>query len=103
MEIYANLPDVLLRIVISYDDRFKYRNGKYMTQLDTCLSKYNPIKCLINEKILAKDMNLRFTECPNIVVLFNKSRLDPKHYHLIYSMFNGMAVYYYSKTYTRQF
>lgn len=96
MDICAKLPEVLIGLVISYDDRFKYRNGKYMTQLDTCLSKYNPIKCLINEKMLVKkEMSFRFTQYHNLVILFDKPRLNPKYYHLIYSMYSGMNVYYF--------
>jgi hypothetical protein len=44
MESYNNLPSDIVRYILAYDGRFKYRNGKYMTQISADDERYKLIK-----------------------------------------------------------
>ena len=50
MDICKKLPDVLVKLIFEFDDRFVYRNGKYMTRLNIYSSMYKPINDMLNVK-----------------------------------------------------
>lgn len=47
---FVRLPDELIRHVFSYDDRFKHRNGQWMTQISKQDGRYSVLQT-INRRI----------------------------------------------------
>ena len=47
----TEVPEELLHIILSYDGRIKYRNGKYVDIIDKNDERYNIISPIINKKI----------------------------------------------------
>ena len=97
MDIYVKLPDVLGQLVFGYDDRFVWRNGKYMARLNIYSSMYKPINDMLDVKKQLFDTRLMQNIMPifGIVVLNDKPRLDHRNYRLIYGVMNGFALYCY--------
>ncbi len=54
IDMFNNLPDDLQRIILSYDDRFKYRNGQWMTQIPKKDHRYDVIK-RVNRRMVNRD------------------------------------------------
>jgi hypothetical protein len=48
---YQNIPKDLSHIILEYDGRIKYKNGKYINILHKNDERYNIIKPVINKKI----------------------------------------------------
>ena len=46
-----SIPKELLHIILNYDGRIKYRNGKYMNTLNDDDERYDIIKPIINKKL----------------------------------------------------
>ena len=55
-----NIPKELLNIILDYDGRIKYKNGKYVNIIHPNDERYNIIQPVINKKILIlKKIDLR--------------------------------------------
>ena len=48
---FTEVPEELLHIILSYDGRIKYRNGKYVDIIHKNDERYNIITPIINKKI----------------------------------------------------
>ena len=59
INIFNQLPDELLRIIVSYDGRFKYRNGHWIDQIPKDDYRYNAIKN-INRRIESRHNMISF-------------------------------------------
>ena len=46
------IPKDLLHIILEYDGRIKYRNGKYVNTINQNDERYNVIKPIINKKLI---------------------------------------------------
>ena len=98
MDIYVKLPDVLAKLILEYDDRFVWRNGKYMARLNIYSSMYKPINDMLDDKLeLLETLGYMRNMIPmyGIVVLNDKPRLDFRNYRLIYCVMNVLALYCY--------
>ncbi len=56
VEIFNKLPNELLQMIMSYDDRFKYRNGKWISQIPKSDSRYNVIKNINRTIVVTHNM-----------------------------------------------
>ena len=54
ISVFNQLPDELIRHVFSYDDRFKHRNGMWMTQISKQDARYSVLRT-INRRIRIED------------------------------------------------
>jgi hypothetical protein len=94
INIFNQLPDDLLRIIVSYDDRFKYRNGHWIDQIPKDDYRYNAIKN-INRRIESKHAMISFivigSECHLTIfwgpITVNKGVID-YYYRFVKSKHN---------------
>ena len=46
MELYKKLPDDIINIILLYVGNFRYRNGKFISQIAKCDKKYEILKTI---------------------------------------------------------
>jgi len=95
-----NLPKDLLHIILEFDGRIKYRNGKYINIIHKHDERYDMIKPIISKKIeILKTINIdggtfyfefRFDSYRNIGLCYDLGFNSPDRFEICYvDMRNG--------------
>jgi hypothetical protein len=88
------LPKELLHIILEFDGRIKYRNGKYVNIIHKHDERYDMIKSLISKKIeILKTIHIdgvsfyfefRFDECGNRGLCYDVGFNAPDRFEICY-------------------
>lgn len=74
MKIFKNLPNDIIVYILSYDNKIKYRNGKYINQIKKSDKRYELVKQIPKPTVLI-DKNILFQI---IIVHINSKKFDLK-------------------------
>ncbi len=88
------LPKELLHIILEFDGRIKYRNGKYVNIIHKHDERYDMIKPLISKKIeILKTINIdgvnfyfefRFDGCNDRILCYDVGFNEPERFEICY-------------------
>lgn len=99
MKVPSPFPKELLHIILDFDGRIKYRNGKYVNIIHKYDERYNMIKSLISKKIeIVKTIHVdsasfyfefRFDSCHNRGLCYDVGFNAPDRFEICYVDFRN--------------
>ena len=86
INMFNQLPHELIRLIMSYDDRFKYRNGQWMTQIPKNDKRYSLLQNIERDIIHESDNSCIYVGENCFITIFWGYRTN--------EMYNNVEYYY---------
>lgn len=89
IDMLKKLPEELLQVILSYDDRFKYRNGQWMTQIPKNDRRYSLLQNINRNIIIITENDKR-----SFILIGKKCFITIYWGYNTNKMYNNVEYYY---------